>query len=345
MGHDHAAVGNCLEPTLLHTPTPPRSEQSTVAAGQASESAAGGGPTPCGRGDIYPLSPGWLLFAEPATCRWPSLRVEQSVPAEFVSLNPEAPVLCVLPDHSTRLRLQFQSPFRGPEPWLLPAFVGKPWATWCGIITHTLLWLVPFIGAWGLPPPVVEQCIPALVVYLYPVVFAISQAAPTPAPVPNPYNAQGGIARPATPTCAYTYPYLQPPGCKSAPGEGVPRVVRTRGPSREKQPPAARQGSPPCLDLLLLLPAHHLQVPPPRQRASQTTAAPQTTAAGVMVRAGAAAVGPRGPRAYRNQIQLHLAAAAGAGAATGRMWCTRSAVSSGRSRVRSKQARNTRMGE
>ena len=42
-----------------------------------------------------------------------------------------------------------------------------------------ILYLMPFIGAWGLPPPV-ERCLPALVVYLYPAMFGIAQGAPTP---------------------------------------------------------------------------------------------------------------------------------------------------------------------
>ena len=44
--------------------------------------------------------------------------------------------------------------------------------------TNTILYLMPFVGAWGLPPPV-ERCIPALVVYLYPAMFGIAQGAPT----------------------------------------------------------------------------------------------------------------------------------------------------------------------
>ena len=40
--------------------------------------------------------------------------------------------------------------------------------------TNAILYLMPFIGAWDLPPPV-ERCIPALVVYLYPAMFGIAQ--------------------------------------------------------------------------------------------------------------------------------------------------------------------------
>ena len=49
--------------------------------------------------------------------------------------------------------------------------------------TNAILYLMPFIGAWGLPPPV-ERCIPALVVYLYPAMFGIAQGAPTPSCIP-----------------------------------------------------------------------------------------------------------------------------------------------------------------
>ena len=49
--------------------------------------------------------------------------------------------------------------------------------------TNAILYLMPFIGAWGLPPPV-ERCIPALVVYLYPAMFGIAQGAPTPGCMP-----------------------------------------------------------------------------------------------------------------------------------------------------------------
>ena len=80
---------------------------------------------------------------------------------------------------------------------------------------NAILHLMPFIGAWGLPPPV-ERCIPALVVYLYPVnmfgiaqgqptpgcmpalvtflypgMFAVVEATPTPVPVSNPYDELG----------------------------------------------------------------------------------------------------------------------------------------------------------
>ena len=48
---------------------------------------------------------------------------------------------------------------------------------------NAILYLMPFIGAWGLPPPV-ERCIPALVVYLYPAMFGIAQGAPTPGCMP-----------------------------------------------------------------------------------------------------------------------------------------------------------------
>ena len=49
--------------------------------------------------------------------------------------------------------------------------------------TNAILYLMPFIGAWGLPPPV-ERCIPALVVYLYPAMFGIAHGAPTPGCMP-----------------------------------------------------------------------------------------------------------------------------------------------------------------
>ena len=40
--------------------------------------------------------------------------------------------------------------------------------------TNAILFHMPFIGAWGLPPPV-KRCIPALVMYLYPAMFGIAQ--------------------------------------------------------------------------------------------------------------------------------------------------------------------------
>ena len=49
--------------------------------------------------------------------------------------------------------------------------------------TNPILYLMPFIGSWGLPPPV-ERCIPALVVYLYPAMFGIAQGAATPGCMP-----------------------------------------------------------------------------------------------------------------------------------------------------------------
>ena len=49
--------------------------------------------------------------------------------------------------------------------------------------TNATLYPMPFIGAWGLPPPV-KRCIPALVVYLYPAMFGIAQRAPIPGCMP-----------------------------------------------------------------------------------------------------------------------------------------------------------------
>lgn len=149
---------------------------------------------------------------------------EQSI-TQSVFNNPEAPALCFLPDHSSRVRFQFQSSFRGPEPWRLPTCVGEAMANIVWHYTNTLFWLVPFIGAWRLPPPA-EQCIPALVVYLYPAMFAVSQAAPTPTPVVNPYNSQGGIARTAAHASRRTAPTS---GRQQAPAPAPAAAGSTRG--------------------------------------------------------------------------------------------------------------------
>ena len=50
--------------------------------------------------------------------------------------------------------------------------------------TNAIFYIIPFIRAWGLPPPV-ERCMPALVVYMYPAMFGIAEGAPTPGCMPT----------------------------------------------------------------------------------------------------------------------------------------------------------------
>ncbi|CAB1111281.1 unnamed protein product [Ectocarpus sp. CCAP 1310/34] len=82
------------------------------------------------------------------------LKTRQSRPATCVFGNPEAPVLCASPDHASRIRPQFLSPFLGPEPWL-PACVGRATANIVWHYTNALyFWVVPFMLSSGLQTPV-----------------------------------------------------------------------------------------------------------------------------------------------------------------------------------------------
>jgi len=84
---------------------------------------------------------------------------DHAVPTACVPVNPEAPVLCASPDHSSRLRYQFQSPFLGPEPW--PACVGEAVRNLVWHYSQAVIWLLPHLFGYGLPPRV-EQCVPAM---------------------------------------------------------------------------------------------------------------------------------------------------------------------------------------
>ena len=112
--------------------------------------------------------------------------------------------------------------------------------------TNAMLYLLPFIVVWGLPPPV-ERCIPALVVYLYLAMFGIAQGAPTPGCMPG----AGDVSIHRHVCCrgsnANACPRVEPPTVSSAPSEGVQRAVltkqqganqgQTRGPLQPKNPP------------------------------------------------------------------------------------------------------------
>ena len=92
--------------------------------------------------------------------------------------------------------------------------------------TSAMLYLMPFIGAWGLPPPV-ERCIPALVVYLYPAMFGIAQGGPTPGCMPAPVTFYTQVCLLSWKHRQHLFP-CQTPTVSLAPSEGVQRAVLTK---------------------------------------------------------------------------------------------------------------------
>lgn len=175
----------------------------------------------------------WLVVFSGACDQ--SWKMQQPVVTWCRRPTTEAPAaaLCVVPDYSARSKPKYQSPFVGPKPWYLPAGMARAMRNMVVHYTNTVLVLVPFIGSWGLPPTV-ERCIPALIMYMYPLMFAIGQAAPAPVPMPNPYNSRGGINR-ARPLQAATPAALpvplpvprgptrgRPRGSKNKPGSAKP---------------------------------------------------------------------------------------------------------------------------
>ena len=109
--------------------------------------------------------------------------------------------------------------------------------------TNAIMYIMPFIGAWGLPPPV-KRCIPALVMYPYRAMFGIAQGAPTPGCMPALvtflYPGMFAAVVEATPTpVPVSNPYGELGSKRGRPKGSTYKATeqgQTRGPLQPKKP-------------------------------------------------------------------------------------------------------------